>query len=111
SPTDGPPVRAPTDGQPVRAPAAVARTGNKPRRLVFRLTLPPAAIVAATAAAAMVVFAAPASPLRPYVVVFFTLVCPGCAVVRLLAIADPLLALATGIGLSIAIELLASTTM
>jgi hypothetical protein len=108
-PEDEPP--SPTDRQPVRAPAAVADAGHEPRRVVFRFTLPPAAIVAATAAAVMVVFAAPASPLRPYVVLVFTLVCPGIALVRLLAIADPLIELATGIGLSITIELLASTTM
>jgi hypothetical protein len=108
-PEEAPP--SPTDQQPVQVRAALDGTGGARRRLVVRLTLPPTVIVAVTAVAAMVVFVTPGSALRPYVVIVFTLVCPGSALVRLLAIADPLLELATGIGLSIAIETLASTAL
>jgi hypothetical protein len=100
---------------PARAEAA-ATVAPTPRRsvrerLVVRYTLPPTLIVALAIAAAMIVFAAPGSPLRPYVVLAFALVCPGSALVRLLAVPDPVLELAAGVGLSIAIQLLASTAM
>lgn len=102
---------------PKPAPAAVAAdVSPAPRRsvrerLVVRYTLPPAAIVVLSAAAAMLVFAVPESPLRPYAVLAFALVCPGCALVRLVALPDPLLELAAGVGLSIAIQTLVSTAM
>ena len=101
------------DPAPAEAPAAVARAPRRRLReqLVVRYSLAPTLIVAAALAAAMVVFAAPGSPTRPYIVLAFAIACPGIALVRLLAIPDPLLELAGGVGLSIAIQMLASTAM
>ena len=110
------PRRAPRP-RPARAEAAatVAPTPRPRRsvreRFVVRYTLPPTLIVGLAVAAAMIVFAAPGSPLRPYVVLAFAIACPGSALVRLLAVPDPVLELAAGVGLSIAIQILASTAM
>jgi hypothetical protein len=71
-----------------------------------RAAIWPAVIIGSAIAAAVFAFAVPESPVRPFVVVWFVLVCPGMALVRMLRLADPLLELATGIALGIALELL-----
>jgi hypothetical protein len=76
-----------------------------------RRALIPIVIVAVAVAATVLVFAAPGSSARPYIVLVFALVCPGMAVVRLFRLDEPLLELAIAIALSIGVELLVSTAM
>lgn len=79
--------------------------------MIRRRALGPIGIIVVAVAATLLVFAAPGSTARPYVVLVFALVCPGMAVVRLFRIDEPLLELAVAIALSIGVELLLSTAM
>lgn len=79
--------------------------------MIRRQALGPIGIIVVAVAAVLLVFAAPGSTARPYVVLVFALVCPGLAVVWLFRIKEPLLELALAIGLSIGVELLLSTAM
>ena len=64
----------------------------------------PVVIGISAVVAAIVVYADVDGPLRPAVVLWFLLVCPGMALVRLLRLRDPLTELAIAVALSMALE-------
>lgn len=65
----------------------------------------PAVIAGSAAAAALLTFADISSPLRPLVLFWFLLVCPGMALVRLIGLRQPLVEWTLGIGLSLVLSM------
>jgi hypothetical protein len=72
--------------------------------MTARAWLWPTLIAVSALAAAAAAFADLASPLRPWLVFWFLLVCPGMALVRLLQIDDGLAQLTLAIALSLALD-------
>lgn len=64
----------------------------------------PAIIVLSALAVALVLFWDIQSPLRPAVALWFLLICPGMALVRLMRLGDPLTTVALAIALSLALD-------
>ncbi|NPV68877.1 MAG: hypothetical protein HPY64_17245 [Anaerolineae bacterium] len=71
----------------------------------------PVIIIISAAAACLTVFVFPASPLRPALTLWFLLVCPGMAFVRLLDITPSYLEWMLGVALSLALDTLLSALM
>lgn len=71
----------------------------------------PAIIIVSAVAACLMAFVFPASPLRPALTLWFLLVCPGMAFVRLLEIAPSYVEWMLGIALSLALNTLLSALM
>jgi hypothetical protein len=71
----------------------------------------PPLLLASAAAASVVAFAGPSSPARLPVVLWFLLVCPGMALVRLLRVGDAIAEIAIGVALSAALVTLVAGTM
>jgi len=69
----------------------------------------PVLLVLSAAATDIVVFADAAPKARPYVALWFVLVCPGMALVRLLRLEDPVVELVAGVGLSVALATILAT--
>ncbi len=71
----------------------------------------PVIIISSTVAACLTAFVFPASPLRPALTLWFLLVCPGMAFVRLLGITPSYVEWMLGIALSLALNTLLSALM
>ena len=81
------------------------------RAAIYSPWLWPATIVLSAAAAALVTFGADDSPLRPPIALWFLLVCPGMAFVRLLRVRDGLTEWALAIALSLALDAIVAIVM
>jgi hypothetical protein len=71
----------------------------------------PALLLASSAAVALLVYGDADSAARLPVVLWFVLVCPGTALIRLLRLEDPVAELAIGAALSAALAVIVSGTM
>lgn len=71
----------------------------------------PAIIIISAGAVCLMVFLLPNSPLRPALTLWFLLVCPGMAFVRLLGITPSYVEWMLGIALSLALDTLLSALM
>lgn len=71
----------------------------------------PALLVVSALATGALVFSGFEDPFRPVVVLAFLFVCPGLALVRLLAIGEPVTELTLGVALSIALAVLVPGTL
>ena len=71
----------------------------------------PALIVLSAAGIALVVFAGVAAPARPFVALWFLLLCPGMALVRLLRVGGVAVELSLAIALSLALDSLVAGVM
>jgi len=97
-PAGRPHRRSPTEGSP-------AEKGSG-----FRLWMPAVAVASALAATA-VVFGDVETPLRPAVVLWFVVCCPGLPVVALLELGDPTAEALITVGLSLSLATLVSTVL
>jgi len=71
----------------------------------------PATIVLSAASIALVVFAGVATPARPFIALWFLLLCPGMALVRLLRVGGVATELSLAIALSLALDTLVAGVM
>lgn len=71
----------------------------------------PATIVISAACIALVVFAGVATPARPFIALWFLLLCPGMALVRLMRVGGIATELSLAVALSLALEALVAGVM
>lgn len=71
----------------------------------------PLVITVSLVATSLLAFTGSESPIRPVVVIWFMLLCPGMAYVRLLKLREPLTELTFGVALSIAINTIVAAMM
>jgi len=78
---------------------------------ISSLWLWPATILLSAAGIALVFFAGVAAPARPFVALWFLLLCPGMALVRLLRVSGLVAELTLAVALSLALDTLVAIVM
>lgn len=71
----------------------------------------PGIIIASAAGAALALFGGIGPPIQPLIALWFLLICPGMAFIRLLEVGEPYIELTLALALSIALDALVAETL